>query len=167
MFLNEFLSTAGLPLTASDISEEALKELVFSSETKLNWRGYLNHYDHDDSFHLALRIDSDENMPGGAILGIYNAANGVLNIYLLESLVIQKQEHPLRGRLTALMIVAVSYFLSYFDDSQGILLCEPSPNLEDYYRSFGFEYVNNEDKMFASIERLNEMQTRLNEAIGP
>lgn len=102
-------------------------------------------------------------MPDGAVLEIYNAANGVLNIYLLESLVIQKQEHPLRGRLTALMIVAVSYFLSYFDDSQGILLCEPPPNLEDYYRSFGFEYVD-KDKMFASIERLNEMQSRLNEA---
>jgi hypothetical protein len=98
-------------------------------------------------------------------LGIYNVKNGVLNIYLLESLVIQEQEHPLRGRLTALMIVAVSYFLSYFENSQGILLCEPSPDLEDYYKSFGFEYISDEE-MFASIERLNDMQTRLNEAIG-
>tara|TARA_B110000091_G_C13814220_1_gene476802 strand:+ start:35 stop:211 length:177 start_codon:yes stop_codon:yes gene_type:complete len=47
----------------------------------------------------------------------------------------------------------------------GILLCEPSPDLEDYYKSFGFEYIS-DDEMFASIERLNDMQTRLNEAIG-
>jgi hypothetical protein len=114
---------------------------------------------------LALRVDSGENIPDGAVLGIYNVKNGVLNIYLLESLVIQEQEHPLRGRLTALMIVAVSYFLSYFENSQGILLCEPSPDLEDYYKSFGFEYIS-DDEMFASIERLNDMQTRLNEAIG-
>lgn len=73
--------------------------------------------------------------------------------------------YTLRGRLTALMIVAVSYFLSYFENSQGILLCEPSPDLEDYYKSFGFEYIS-DDEMFASIERLNDMQTRLNEAIG-
>lgn len=143
-----------------------LEELVLSGETKLNWRGYLSHYDHEDSFHLALRIDSDEDMPDGAVLGIYNATNGVLNIYLLESLVVQKQDHPLRGRLTALMIVAVSYFLSYFDNSQGILLCGPSPNLEDYYKSFGFKYVN-DDAMFVSIDQLNELQTRLNEAIDP
>ena len=138
---------------------------MFSSETKLNWRAYLSHYDHEDSFHLALRVDSGENIPDGAVLGIYNVKHGVLNIYLLESLVIQEQKHPLRGRLTALMIVAVSYFLSYFDNSQGILICDPSPDLEDYYKSFGFEYIS-DDEMFASIERLNEMQTRLNDAIG-
>ncbi|MFG0457288.1 hypothetical protein [Shewanella mangrovisoli] len=158
-FLQEFIDQVNLGLSVQSLSEDDYEALVYDDRSVLNWRGKFSHYLHDDSFHLGFRLVAEFQIDG-AMLGIYVSINGYLHIFLIESMVRNTHGHPLNGRLTTLVVVAATYFLSLREDGKGVYVVEPHEDLIEHYEKFGFEVVEG-NAMYASFQSLQEVQERI------
>ena len=160
-FLQTFLEQAELDINVQSLSDDDFEALVQDERTVLNWLSKYQYYLHKDSFHLGFRLVSTSRIDG-AMLGIYACSDGKLHIFLIESLIRENRAHPLNGRLTTLVVIAATYFLSLREESMGAYVVEPHPDLVPHYERFGFESVSeNHEAMYASYEALLEAQQRI------
>lgn len=160
-FLQAFIDSVPLNLAVNAISEAEFETLARDNRSSLNWRDYFGHYLSDGSFHIAFKIAGSGTIDG-AILAVYSTSHKELHLLLLESLIHHQQEHPLKGRLTALTIIAATMLLTLLDGSKGVWIVEPAPLLIGHYSRFGFTRgFGEKNVMYASTETLQSMQTEL------
>lgn len=164
-FIQTFIDSVPLGLSVSAISEDEFEALVRDRRSTLNWRAYFPHYLSDDSFHLALKLNGADDIDG-AILAVYSTSENELHIFLLESFIRQHQNHPLKGRLTALTIVAATWLLTLLNESKGAYIVNPDPQLIPHYARFGFAMTRETtNAMYATIEVLQAMQIQLMQSL--
>lgn len=86
----------------------------------------------------------------------------VLHLLLLESLIHTQRKHPLKGRLTALTVIAATMLLTFLEGSKGAWIVEPDPLLIGHYARFGFTPADDDENvMYATTETLQSVQTAL------
>lgn len=160
-FLQQFVDQANLGLSVESISDEDFESLVNDDRSVLNWLSMHPYYLHDDSFHLGFRLVSQSQIDG-AMLGVYASSDGRLHVFLIESLVREDRGHPLNGRLTTLVVVAATYFLSLREEGVGVYVVQPHQDLIEHYEKFGFSLVSGEQiAMYATYEALQTAQEQI------
>jgi len=87
----------------------------------LNWEVGLTKYGNDDA----------------AILGVFRPETDTLEMHLVESF-IRNPQHPLKGRVFEMMVIASYLFIAAVDGTN-VRLVDVGPELTTYYRTFGFE----------------------------
>lgn len=161
-FLQEIIDDSHLGLEVSRLNGDDFEFIALQKETQLNWFGYHPHFEHHNSVPLGFRLSGIDDDVDGAVLGIYDPEFRRFNLFLLESFVQDNWQHPLKGRLTTLVIIAITYFLSLIDDSDGALIVEPDPRLVSFYEDYNFTLIQGEKMMmYASVEALQEIQENL------
>ncbi len=104
----------------------------------LNWEVGLTKYGNDDwSFDVALKIAPGMNTLDAAILGVFRPETDTLEMHLVESF-IRNPQHPLKGRVFEMMVIASYLFIAAVDGTN-VRLVDVGPELTTYYRTFGFE----------------------------
>lgn len=157
-FLQEFIDSIPLNLTVSAISETEFEGLARDIRSSLNWRHYFGHYLSTESFHIAFKTGGSD-IVDGAILAVYSASHQDLHLLLLESLIQEQPQHPLKGRLTALTVVATTFLLTLLNDSKGAWIVDPAVMLISHYERFGFTLnYNGQNVMYATTETLQQKQ---------
>lgn len=157
-FLQQFMDSVKLNLIVQAITEDEFEDLVFDQRSRLNWREYFPHYLEENSFHAGFKLTFDGE-PEGAFLTVYSESDKHLHVLMLESLVRDEDDHPLKGRLTALTVVAITDLLSAIPDSVGAYIVQPHSDLTSHYKKFGFSLTNQSDvTMHASLTRLQQVQ---------
>ncbi|EHZ6873041.1 MULTISPECIES: hypothetical protein [Providencia] len=159
-FLQEFVDEALLDLQVSMLSEDDFESLVRDKRSVLNWLSKFGHFLSEDSFHMGFRLEKGSEIDG-AVLGVYATKRGDLHIFLIESFVRDLPEHPLNGRLTTLVIIAVTFFLTQYPDSKAVYIIEPDEGLISHYQKFGFKLLRDENVMFATSDALQLIQLSL------
>lgn len=159
-FLQEFIDEVQLELNVSALTEDDFESLVKNDKSVLNWRGKFPHYLSDDSFHMGFRLRTDSNIDG-AMLGVYATTQGELHVFLIESFARKQPSHPLAGRLTTFVVIAATFFLAQYPDSKGVYIVEPHKDLISHYQRFGFELLEDELAMYATVESLQSVQLSL------
>lgn len=160
-FLQEFINESQLELNVSTLSVDDFESLVKNERSILNWRDKFPHYLSKNSFHMGFRLCTSADIEG-AMLGVYATSSGDLHIFLIESLIRGKRNHPLSGRLTTFVVIAAIFFLSRHASSKGVYIIEPHDALIEHYRRFGFELLDNDFVMYATLEKLQSIQLLLN-----
>lgn len=171
-FLQDIVAAAGLELQVSTISDEvyrALTERIAGAE--LDWDWGIQFLNADEHFDLAIGIRLDEAVDGVAV-GVYQEPERTLEIQAIEAFVRDNIEHPLRGRMTALTVIAATFFLLQVEGQYLHVIDPVDERLIEHYRSFGLveELQNGTIKMVASVdvleERLDSAITRFNLSEG-
>jgi len=136
-FMNSFVLAAGLPLQVSRIDDDVYRKLQLYKSAEIEWDWAIQYLNKNSHFDLAIGIQLDDDIDGLAI-GIYQKDNEVLEIQAVESFVRFKDEHPLRGRMVELTIIAATYFVILVS-GKGVHLIDPlDDKLITYYETFGF-----------------------------
>lgn len=159
-FLQEFIAEVQLGLHVSELSEDDFESLVKDERSILNWLSKFGHFLSEDSFHLGFRLYENAKIDG-AVLGIYATNDGTLHIFLIESFVRYQDQHSLKGNLITLVVIAATFFLSEYPESKGVYIVEPHDDLVLHYKKFGFELLENDMVMYATIETLQSVQLSL------
>lgn len=160
-FLQHFISVTNIDISVQPLSEEQFEMLVRDDRSELNWLAYFGHYLSDKSFHAGFKLSAGEGIDA-AFLTVYSEKDKHLHVLMLESLVRNDDNHPLKGKLTALAIVAMTDLLSGIVDSLGAFIVQPDPKLVVHYKRFGFEVTQyNQNIMYANISTLQDIQKQI------
>ncbi|EPE4145991.1 hypothetical protein ACSILE_004159 [Yersinia enterocolitica] len=136
-FMNDFIRAADLPLQASRIDDDIYRKLHKLSSGEIDWDWAVQFLNKNEHFDFAIGIQLNDSVDGLAI-GIYQHESEILEIQAVESFVRLKEEHPLRGRMVELTIVAATYFVTLVS-GKGIHIIDPlDAGLISYYEKFGF-----------------------------
>lgn len=161
-FLQELVLEANLPLEISRI--EANIEAPWSAE--LNWDWALSFLNDTSHFDLAIGIRINDAVDGMAV-GIYCTERKILELQAIESFVRLDEEHPLKGRMVLLTIIAATYFV-LLAEGYGVNVLEPDSNLITYYERFKLtqvEDINGKVFMSGSVEDLSNNLAAMVEAL--
>ncbi|HBU8233047.1 TPA: hypothetical protein MDC20_003737 [Morganella morganii] len=164
-FVNDFIKRADLPFTASRINDDVYRKINGLRNSEIDWDWAIDFLNSDGHFDLAIGIKLDDDIDGLAI-GIYQKEDGVLEIQAIESFVRFDVEHPLRGRMVELTIIAATYFVTLVDGT-GVHVIDPLDEfLIEYYGMFGFHLNTSFDescvkRMISDIEELTATFQRL------
>lgn len=158
--VQQVIDKAGLDLSVAWLNEDEFESLSRNPESRLNWLNYFPHYLHKESFSAAFKVTGSQNVEG-AFLSIYSVADKHLHLFMIESLVKDDASHPLKGRLTALAVIAMTDLLASIDDSVGAFIIQPDPDLIGHYNKFGFSYRQDQNVMHADFNTLTSVQRNI------
>lgn len=157
-FMNEFIKSADLPLTISRIDDDIYRKIGEIRNNEIDWDWAVDYLNRGGHFDLAIGIRLDKSIDGLAI-GIYQNEDEVLEIQAIESFVRFESEHPLRGRMVELTIIAATYFVTLVS-GKGVHIIDPlDEKLISYYETFGFHLDGSFDescikRMVSSLDEL-------------
>ncbi|WP_337153793.1 hypothetical protein [Proteus terrae] len=136
-FMNEFIQKCKLPLTISRIDDDIYRKIGNIRSNEIDWDWAIDFLNSDNCFDLAIGIHLNNDIDGLAI-GIYQKDGEILEVQAIESFVRFEEEHPLRGRMVELTIIAAAYFVTLVE-GKGVHIVDPlDPKLIAYYEKFGF-----------------------------
>lgn len=144
-FMKEFIEAAGLPLTVSRIDDGIYRHIQQLKSSEIEWDWAVQFLNQSRHFDLAIGIKLDDSVDGIAI-GIYQKESEILEIQAVESFVRFEEEHPLRGRMVELTVIAATYFVILVE-GKGVHIIDPlDARLITHYETFGFSLDSSYDE---------------------
>ncbi|MCG9721858.1 hypothetical protein [Shewanella sp. Isolate7] len=104
-------------------------------ELEWDW-GIEKFSNHPELFDFCFKIQGSD-IPDGVAMGTYNLATKTLEMHMMESFVDTDREHPLRGRMTYLTLVASYLFLATIEGDTLHFVDPVDRKLEEHYKSYG------------------------------
>ncbi len=161
-FLQELVLEANLPLEICRIQDDILAPL----SAELNWDWALAHLNEEHHFDLAIGIKLNDDVDGMAV-GLYCTEREILELQAIESFVRLNEDHPLKGRMILLTIIAATYFVLQVE-GYGVNVLDPDSDLISYYEKFNLIQSEDPDgKVFMSgtVEVLSEKLSEMVETL--
>lgn len=164
-FLQDIVAAAGLELQVSTISDDVYRALIQRfAGAELDWDWGIQFINEDEHFDLAIGIRLDEAVDGVAV-GVYQEPEQTLEIQAIEAFIREDAEHPLRGRMTALTVIAATFFLLQVEGQYLHVIDPVDQRLIEHYQTFGLVPERHGDvvRMVANVDIL---EGRLDDAIA-
>ncbi|MFM4808825.1 hypothetical protein [Aeromonas hydrophila] len=127
----------------------------------LNWDAGLTEYGNKEwSFDVALKLQEGTMELNAAILGVFKPEADTLEMHFVESFIRREEQHPLKGRVFEMMIIASFLYVAAAGGST-VRLMDVEPELMNYYRLFGFQ--SDDHDMYQSLTDLAATFRRITE----
>ncbi|MBE0148295.1 hypothetical protein [Serratia sp. PL7] len=153
--LQLIIDSQQLKLAVGPISEQDYR-ILSGGFGELEWDvGLCSYGNNPNRFEFCIKLvkNAVEAVPSGAALCVYGIDDHIFRIHMIESFVRDEDEHPLKGRMVMLTLMA-AYLFCMAVDAEGVQICEPVKELLGYYASFGFEMHDSGYAMFADVSTL-------------
>ncbi|SHO23789.1 Putative uncharacterized protein [Moritella viscosa] len=159
-FLQELVEKAGLPLEISRIT----CRMQAPKSAELDWDWAFEYLNEETHFDLAIGIKIDDDIDGMAV-GIYCDENEILEVQAVESFVRLDEDHPLKGKMVLLTLIAAIYFVLQAE-GKGVHVVAPEIDLINYYEKFSLTFKQNHNgepspRMTGNIEELSQNLTNM------
>jgi len=136
-FMKDFIEESGLPLKVSRIDDGIYRQIQQLKTSEIEWDWAIQFLNKKQHFDLAIGIQLNDSVDGIAI-GIYQQDSEILEIQAVESFVRFDEDHPLRGRMVELTVIAATYFVTLVE-GKGVHIIDPlDARLVTHYEMFGF-----------------------------
>lgn len=138
--LQLILDSYGIKLAVGPVTDQDYK-ILSGGFGELEWDfGFSQHGNDPDKFEFCVKLVNTavEAIPSGVSLSVYSIEERIFRIHMIESFVRSDAEHPLKGRMVLLSLMA-AYIFCMAVGAVEVHVVEPVPELVEYYASFGFK----------------------------
>lgn len=161
--LQSYMDQRGIDLAVGPLTDGDANSLS-RAYGELNWEWYITEIgNRDDCFSLCIKlVTSQENKlvehyPAGVALCTYFMESKIFDVHAVENFVKDTEDHPLRRKMVLYTLYAALIFMNQVD-GVAIRIIEPVEDKIEYYRTFGFEMLNNQrDVMHCNFDKFKQV----------
>lgn len=164
--LQLIIDSQRLKLAVGPISDQDYRILT-GGFGELEWDVGLCDYGNDPNhfeFCVKLVKDAVEAVPSGVSLSVYGITDRVFRIHMIERFNRDDKEHPLKGRMVLLTLMA-AYLFCMAVEADSVQIAEPVRELIEYYTSFGFAMTECGYIMVAEVATLERAFEKFYEGV--
>ncbi|PWC10691.1 hypothetical protein B4923_16375 [Brenneria roseae subsp. americana] len=137
--LQLIIDSSGLDLAVGPISDQDYR-ILCGGFGDLDWNyAICTHGNDPDRFEFCVKLVTDhiDSVPAGIALCVFGSNDKIFQIHMIESFVRDDEDHPLKGRMVTLTLMAAYIFCMAVEATE-VYIVEPDQDLIDYYSTYGF-----------------------------